>query len=80
MTKLFEVLLVHSFHSAESGQLTTVESFNLQTKTWQAEPSFPFIPVHAGRNIPYGNTFLSVGGHYNGENKDFVYTVTILIS
>ena len=45
---------------------------------WQVEPSFPFIPVYGPANIPYGNSFLTVGGHFGGENAeyvDYVYTV-----
>ena len=55
-----------------------VESFDLQTMKWTDEPDFPFTPVAWGRNVPYGQTFLSVGGHtgYNGgERADFIYRV-----
>merc|ERR1712241_560840 len=44
-----------------------VESFNLQTMTWQEEAKFPFVPVAMGTNIPYGNSFLSIGGHTKGN-------------
>ena len=54
--------------------------------TWQEEPNFPFVPVAMPTNVPYGNSFLSIGGHIKGspwtasgqdegENVDFIYTV-----
>lgn len=74
------LILLHSFYSPDytfdnSKDFTAVESFNLQTKTWQAEPTFPFDPVAVPTNIPYGNTFLTVGGMVNRENVDYVYKV-----
>ena len=44
--------------------------------TWKKEEnSFPFIPVGATTNIPYGNTFLTIGGHFDGNNVDWIYMV-----
>ena len=68
------------FHSPDitwdnNHEFTAVESFDLQTKTWQVEDSFPFIPVGLSANIPYGNTFLTVGGHSERQNVDYVYKV-----
>ena len=71
--------MVHSFHSSVGTELTTVESFNLETKTWQWEPSFPFVPVSSPATIPYENTFLSVGGSHAGNNVDYIYMVRNLI-
>ena len=53
--------------------------------TWQEEAKFPFVPVAMGTNIPYGNSFLSIGGHIKGnpwskpnegKHTDYIYTVT----
>ena len=53
-----------------------MESFDLETETWHVEPDFPFVPIYAGRNVPWGNTFLSVGGTKgSGNNLDFIYMV-----
>ena len=63
-------------------EFTAVDSFNLQTMSWQAEESFPFTPIGASTNIPYGNTFITVGGllregDYVNKNVDFIYKVRI---
>ena len=58
-----------------NGDLTEVESFNLETMQWSHELAFPFKPVTHTANIPYGNTFLSVGGFTNGVYQDSIYKV-----
>ena len=68
--------MIFLFH--RSGAIDTVESFDLNTKTWNWEPSFPFVPIYGSTSIPYGNTFMTVGGYY-GNNKDYVYMVTNFI-
>lgn len=52
-----------------------VESFDLQTEEWSSEAPFPLIPVGRGTNIPYGNSFLSIGGFGQGRDVDYIYTV-----
>ena len=55
-----------------------VESFDLQAMKWTVEPDFPFKPVAWSRNVPYGRTFLSVGGHTgysSGKIVDYIYRV-----
>ena len=61
-------------------EFTAVDSFNLQTMAWQEEASFPFTPIGASTNIPYGNTFITVGGLLREEanvnkNVDYIYKV-----
>ena len=58
-----------------NAEFIAVESFNLETMQWSNEPDFPFKPVTVPTNIPYGNTFLSVGGHTNGVTKDSIFKV-----
>ena len=54
-----------------------VESFDLQTEEWSSEAPFPFDPVGRCTNIPYGNSFLSIGGTKSGdESVDYIYTVS----
>ena len=58
-----------------------MDSFNLQTLKWKTEDErFPFTPVGASTNVPYGNTFITVGGLMREEinknkNVDFIYKV-----
>ena len=41
-----------------------MESFNLETMEWENDHDpFPFGEMHAGTSLPYGNSFLSVGGY-----------------
>ena len=85
---------MHSFRSSDypwdnNHEFKDVESFNLQTMSWQEETKFPFVPVALGTNIPYGNSFLSIGGTIKGnpwaasgvgegKHVDFIYTVNII--
>ena len=55
--------------------VAVVESFNLETMQWSHEPDFPFKPVTHPTNIPYGNTYLVIGGHANGVYVDSIYKV-----
>ena len=47
----------------------------------EPEPDFPFDVVSFCKNIPYGRSFLAIGGlidHEGGETKaDTVYSVSI---
>ena len=59
-----------------NGDNRHVESFDLQTEEWSSEPPFPFMPVGRSTNIPYGNSFLSIGGtKSDNEAVDYIYTV-----
>ena len=59
-----------------NGDNRHVESFDLQTEEWSSEPPFPFTPVGRSTNIPYGNSFLSIGGtKSDNEAVDYIYTV-----
>ena len=61
-----------------NAEFTAVESFNLETMQWSHEPDFPFVPVAHPTNVPYGNTFLSVGGYNNlVKSADTIYKVCI---
>ena len=54
------------FNWGNNGDNTIVESFDLATLKWTREDDFPFIPVGVTTNVPYGRSFLSVGGQTNG--------------
>ena len=62
-------------------EFTIVDSFNLQTMKWKTEDErFPFKMVGAAAKVPYGNTFITVGGLMKDEagkniNVDFIYKV-----
>ena len=59
-----------------------VEIFDLQTMQWnkEPEPDFPFDVVSFCKNIPYGRSFLVIGGlidHEGGVTRaDTVYSVS----
>ena len=57
-----------------------MDSFNLATMEWTREPDFPFLPFGATTNLPYGRSFLSIGGHANNANVDHIYRVLLLLS
>ena len=64
------------FGGGNNADLTAVESFNLETMQWSHEPPFPFTPVWLSTSIPFGNTFLSVGGYTNNiEARDDIFKV-----
>ena len=60
--------------SCENG-FNKVESFDLKAMKWTQEDDFPFTPVAYAKNIPYGRTFLSVGGYVDGLATDKIYRV-----
>ena len=58
------------------GENRLVESFDMQTEEWSSEPPFPFTAVGRCTNIPYGNSFLSIGGSTSASQAtDYIYTV-----
>ena len=44
------------------------EILNLDTMTWRAGPQFPTVDrAYQGSSLPYGNSFLAIGGAVNGH-------------
>ena len=59
------------------GENKLVDSFDLQTEKWSSEDPFPFTPVGRSYNIPYGNTFLSIGGSKSdNQAANYIYTAS----
>lgn len=57
-------IVVSSSRDSLAGNET--EILNLDTMIWRPGPPFPTeCPTYAGSSLPYGNSFLAIGGYSN---------------
>ena len=53
----------------DAGYLDSVEILELSSLTWSQGPNLPF-PIIRAASVPFGDTFLIVGGISNGDGEE----------